>query len=57
MELTKADGELIGPPDLLKDLDNSGFGLGVPHELSVGDRIGRVKSAPGLLAIVEFGQR
>ena len=57
MELTKADGELICTPDLLKDLDNSGFGLGVPHELSMRNRIGRVKSAPGLLAIVEFGQR
>jgi hypothetical protein len=52
--LTKADGELVRTPDLLEDLDNSGFGLGVPHELSMSDRVGRVKSAPTMLAFIRL---
>lgn len=44
--LTKADGELVGPPDLLKDLEHTRLGLGVPHPLSVGNRVGRVQTAP-----------
>jgi hypothetical protein len=40
--LTKADSKLLRSPNLLKDVHYCGLGLGVPHELSVSDRVSRV---------------